>query len=68
MNNFQVRLTDTQYDVLQELAEQRETTITNIIRGSIEIYYEIHKGILNGDKFYMKSKEGKLTEIKIIGL
>jgi len=38
MKNFQVRLADEVYDAIKEIAEERHTSIADVIRDSLEAY------------------------------
>jgi hypothetical protein len=38
MKNFQIRLADEVYEVIKEIADERKTSIADVIRESLELY------------------------------
>lgn len=38
MKNFQIRLADEVYEAIKEIAEERKTSIADVVRESLELY------------------------------
>jgi hypothetical protein len=69
MKSFQLRLSDDLHDKAVDLSLTRETTVANIIRGSIDIYSLLVEAALQGKRLGWEDPiTGEKTSLVIPGL
>ncbi len=68
MKNFQIRLADEVYEAIKQLADERKTSIADVIRESLELYAIQSTYAREGRRLMWEDEEtGDKTEVLIPG-
>lgn len=62
-----VKVSDSTYETLSELAKRDETTMTDIIRRSVAVYRYVDEASREGDRVVVRDKHDKETLIALPG-
>jgi len=68
VKNFQVRLPDRLHSAVAGLAAEREISIADIIRESLELHILLGDHFKNGSRIFAENVRGERSEILILGI
>jgi hypothetical protein len=66
LQNFQVRLPDRINELVDQLANDFETSKNNVVRSSIELLARVHNTVQNGGKLTLTDKDGNTSTVFLL--